>query len=77
MLLTEWLDLKEMTYADFADRVGFSFRTVEKWARGERYPSYRATKQILVVTSGDVTAEDHFVAADRRHHKSPLPSISE
>ena len=77
MLLTEWLDLKDMTYADFADRVGFSFRTVEKWARGERYPSYRATKQILVATSGSVTAEDHFIAADRRYNKDTLPPVSQ
>ncbi len=76
MLLYDWLNDNDITYREFAYRIGFSSRTIEKWARGERYPKYRATKAILRVTHGKVTPQDLYDATELFHNKSKISPFS-
>jgi len=76
MLLFDYLNENGMTYADFASEVGFSVRSVEKWARGERYAGYIATERIKAATKHRVTAEDHYNAVTKRHNRNTLSAIS-
>ena len=77
MLLSDWLRDNDITYPEFGHRTGFSSRTIEKWARGERYPKYKATKVILRVTHGKVTPQDLYDATELYNNKTQLSAFSE
>ena len=74
MLLRDFLHINELTYERFGLKIGFSGRSVEKWARGERYPTFGATKSIRLATDHQVTSEDHYVAVLKYHYNRPLPA---
>jgi DNA-binding transcriptional regulator YiaG len=60
MRLQPYLDLKNLSHADFGKLVGASEFGVRKWARGERTPRPEAIRKIQEVTAGAVSAADFF-----------------
>lgn len=64
MRLQTYLDLKALSYADFARLIGpVSEFGVKKWALGQRVPRREAMRRIEQVTQGDVGPADFFPAA--------------
>ncbi len=56
--LSEWLADAGMSYSEAARRTGASgARTIERHAKGSRYPSATMRKAYRELTGGEVTAE--------------------
>lgn len=63
MKLAEYLALKEITHAAFAEKIGTTQATVSRYASGARLPRPAVLDRIKRVTGGAVTANDFY---DRR-----------
>lgn len=57
MQLSEYLNQKNLSHADFAQLVGVDPVTVHRWVNGRRFPLYHL-EQIRRATNGKVTADD-------------------
>lgn len=65
MKLSDFLVAEKITYTDFAKRIGSKHaRTVERYAKGDRYPRPKQMAAIRRETGGKVTADDFAVAAE-------------
>jgi len=60
MRLREYMKNGYLSNEKLAENMDESVRTVEKWARGERYPRPAAQKKIMEITNGMVTPNDIF-----------------
>ncbi len=58
MQLQEWMKNGFVSHDELAKTMSESIRTVQKWARGERYPRPEAQKKIIKITNGLVTPND-------------------
>jgi DNA-binding transcriptional regulator YiaG len=58
MQLIEYMRNGFLSHEKLAQSLSESTRTVEKWARGERYPRPLAQKKIMEITNGLVTPND-------------------
>lgn len=58
MQLQEYMRNGYLSHEKLAKNLSESTRTVEKWARGERYPRPQAQRKIMEMTNGLVTAND-------------------
>jgi hypothetical protein len=59
MQLQKWLADERITYTDFAKRIGSKHaRTVERYAKGTRFPRPKMMAAIRRETGGKVTADD-------------------
>ncbi len=64
MQLQAYLTRESISYTDFAKKIGSDHaRTVERYAKGQRFPSPAMLAKIREHTSGEVTADD-FVPAE-------------
>jgi hypothetical protein len=62
MKLSTFLEETKLSYTEFAKRIGTKHpRTVERYAKGQRFPRGDALAAIRRETEGKVTADD-FVA---------------
>lgn len=61
MTLDQFLQSKRLTRAAFAEQVGVSRQTLQRYLAGERFPRRRVLRAIDAATGGLVTAND-FVA---------------
>ena len=68
MKLHDWMKNELWSHERLAKQMSESTRTVEKWARGERYPRPHAQKKIIEVTNGLVTADDILEAYLERNY---------
>lgn len=65
MQLQAYLDEERITYTDFARRIGTKHaRTVERYAKGARYPRKEMMAAIRRETGGRVTPDDFTPAAE-------------
>lgn len=63
--LQQYLDDEGLSYTEFARRIGTNHaRTVERYAKGARYPRPRMMAAIRRETNGKVTADDFPLAAE-------------
>ena len=60
MRLREYMKNGYLSNEKLAENMDESVRTVEKWARGERYPRPAAQKKSMEITNGMVTPNDIF-----------------
>lgn len=60
MRLKEYLKVNDLTYADFASRLGVTEGAVRYWASGERLPNRAAMAKIVKATNGDVMPNDFY-----------------
>jgi 3,4-dihydroxy 2-butanone 4-phosphate synthase/GTP cyclohydrolase II len=58
MRLSDWLELKDITRAEFARRIGVSPAHVTGLCKGETWPSRRVVREIERETASAVTAAD-------------------
>lgn len=65
MQLQTYLEEEGITYTAFAKRIGTKHaRTVERYAKGQRYPRPRMMAAIRRETAEKVTADDFPLAAE-------------
>lgn len=60
MKFGEWLELKGMSRGDAAKALNASRRAIDYWITGERLAGYAIQSRIAELTSGAVTAADHY-----------------
>lgn len=58
MRLVDWRKAMGMTQTEFGGLVGVGFVTVSRWERGDRIPSPKFQRFVLIVTEGAVTPND-------------------
>lgn len=58
MTLSQYLEDKGLSHAEFAKSIGVSQVTVTRWANGQRFPGRREIERIQKATKGAVTAND-------------------
>ena len=63
--LKQYLEKHKITHAAFAERVGVSQATVNRYVSGDRSPSKRTILRIKEATKGFVKERDWFVQMDR------------
>jgi len=76
MRLKKWIYQHEYTYESFSKEFDLNIRSVEKWCRGERYPSFPAIKKIQLATNGQVKCEDHYNACIAYQNKRDVSTVS-
>lgn len=69
MQLRDYLTSKDVTPAQFADRIGVSLVTVNRYLAGTRRPEWHVLGRIVKATDGLVTAND-FLADQIDEHSS-------
>jgi hypothetical protein len=68
MLLTKYLAREELSFSEFARRIGTKHaRTVERYAKGKAIPNRVMMPRIVEQTEGEVRPNDFF----------PVPSIDQ
>lgn len=61
MKLIEWLALNDVSYAEFARRIGASnAKVVQRYATGERTPDRVMMPKVVEATGGAVRADDFY-----------------
>jgi DNA-binding transcriptional regulator YdaS (Cro superfamily) len=60
MRLANYLQHEEITYADFAGRLGVSSEAVRLWATGKRIPGRKLMGAIRRATAGQVKPDDFY-----------------
>ncbi len=62
MKLRDYLTDNQLSYTDFARRIGVSRVSVMYYATGKKRPRAEVCQKIMEVTKGEVTAHDHHLA---------------
>ena len=57
MQLREYMRENQLTAQDVSNKMGESRRTIEKWARNERYPRPMAQQKLIDMSEGKITAD--------------------
>ena len=60
MKLRDWLDERDISNADFGDRIKRSAEAVRRYAAGNRIPDRETMPLIVAETDGAVRADDFF-----------------
>jgi DNA-binding transcriptional regulator YdaS (Cro superfamily) len=60
MKLIDWLESNSVTIPAFAQMLGEGVETVRHWVKGRRVPRPDRMVKIVMVTRGEVTANDFF-----------------
>ena len=60
MTLLEWLQGQNLRDAEFAEKIGVEWQTVQKYRKGQRIPRPDIMKKIAEQTGGKVTANDFY-----------------
>lgn len=60
MTLDEWLILRNLSETEFAERIGRSQASVNRYRHGLRLPDREAMIRIIETTGGAVTANDFY-----------------
>jgi hypothetical protein len=61
MLLTDYLSREELSFSEFARRIGTKHaRTVERYAKGQAIPNRVMMPRIVEQTAGEVRPNDFF-----------------
>lgn len=63
MLLRQYLDDRQLTYAAFAALIGVSTQAIHRYAVGDRVPRREVMRKISCVTKGLVQPNDFFPSA--------------
>lgn len=64
MRLQQFIKGREMTHEAFARLVGVSQATINRYVRGERFPSPEMIRRIGEATGGAVTVSDWYAEAE-------------
>lgn len=60
MKLKRWLIQAETSRAEFADKIGTTLRSIDRYIKGERKPTDKIYCKIHAATNGQVTPNDFY-----------------
>ena len=80
--LTKYLEEKEMTFSDLANRLGVNKSVVSSWKSGARYPRMNTMQRVAEILSCEISdliqiKNDDAPAAPLPNSNNPLPKDSD